>query len=158
MVIRLKWANILLALLVVLLLVSGLAAVFSHTGALDTTMKAVLVSQESSASEKLLIYLFSDSIQAQSDLFYGPYYSVMPTIAHFSTKVKQIEEAGTNVYITFSVLPYIGPHDTIGEDEITFRVSSAGEITAEEFKHLKNYVLPDNLSYLLKGALPPLSK
>ncbi|MCI2105790.1 MAG: DUF3888 domain-containing protein [Intestinimonas sp.] len=116
---------------------------------------ALATFEEQPAKDKLLVYIFLDAIQGQSDQFYAPYYTISPTNAYYSTTVKEVQEDGVTVDITFSTLPYIGPHDTIGEDEITFHVTHSGEITPMSFKHLKSYPLPDNLRSIEKGALPP---
>lgn len=158
MVIRLKWSYIISSLLVLVISISGVTIAFQHMEADDAVKEAVLVFEELPVSEKLLVYLFLDSIREQSDLFYEPYYTDHPSVAYYFTTVKEIKETEADIYITFSISPYIGPHDTIGEDEVTFRVNHAGKFIVEEFRHLKNYALPDNLSHIVKGELPPISE
>ncbi len=109
------------------------------------------------AEDMALTYIFMDRLQEQSNDFYAPYYTINPTISYYMTEVKEVKERGAGVYITFSTMPYIGPHDTVGEDEITFFVRRTGEITPGGFKHLKSYPLPENLSDIEKGELPPAS-
>lgn len=109
------------------------------------------------AEDMALTYIFMDRLQKQSNDFYDPYYTINPTISYYMTEVKEAKEQGAGVYITFYTLPYIGPHDTVGEDEITFFVRRTGEITPSGLKHLKSYPLPENLSDIEKGELPPVS-
>lgn len=158
MVICLKWSDVVSFLLALLFVVSAVPTAVRSIGRDDAVKEVSSVLEGQSASEKLLVYLFLDAIREQSNLFYKPYYTVNPTVAYYFTAVKEIKETGANTYITFSMSPYIGPHDTIGEDEVTFRVDHSGRITAEEFRHLKSYSLPDQLSHIEKGELPPLSE
>ena len=154
MMIHIKHAKAVFIVLAVFL--AALATIaFSYIQQSNPAKTALATFEEQSAKDKLLVYVFSDAIREQSDQFYVPYYTISPTNAYYSTTVKEVQEDGANVDITFSTLPYIGPHDTIGEDEITFHVTPFGEITPISFKHLKSYPLPDNLSNIEKGALPP---
>jgi hypothetical protein len=43
--------------------------------------------------------------------------------------------------IMLQVSPYLGAHNSIGTDLITFRISS-GEVTVEKFEHIKSYPIP----------------
>ena len=156
MVIRLKRPHIRSIMLVLLCFLFIAAAVLQHLYD-DYTAKMVSVPfEEQQVNEKLLVYLFISSIQEQSDQFYEPYYTMAPAIAYYFTTVKEIREDGANIYLTFTSFPYLGPHDSIGEDEITFCIDHSGEITDTQFRHLRNYSLPDHLSHL-KKALPPVS-
>lgn len=147
----------LIFVILALAVIAGGAA-FGFRSIHTDTLETIPVLQESKPLENTaLVRLFIDAIQEQSNLFYEPYYTVNPTIVDYWTTVKSIEENGPQIYVTFSTLPYIGPHDTIGEDEITFSINRSGEIAMVDFKHLKSYSLPDNLKSIEKGALPPVS-
>lgn len=158
MVIRIKRSHAVTVMLLLLLLLSAAAAAFRNPHHTDATEIVSAPFEDQQIGEKLLVYLFLSDIQEQSNLFYAPYYTVSPTVSYYFTTVTEIQEDGANICITFTSLPYIGPHDAIGEDGVTFCVNHSGEIIDMEFKHLKSYSLPDNLSYLEKGALPPVSK
>ena len=154
MIIHIRHAKALFITLAVFLAALGTVS-FSHIQQGGPAKTALATFEEQSAKDKLLVYVFLDAIREQSDQFYAPYYTISPTNAYYSTTVKEVQEDGANADITFSTLPYIGPHDTIGEDEITFQATPSGEITPISFKHLKSYPLPDNLRNIEKGALPP---
>ena len=158
MVIDLKRLRISLIVLAILFSLFAAAAVFQHFSDQNTAKMVSLPFAEQQISEKPLVYLFIGRIQEQSEQFYEPYYVMTPAVAYYFTTVKEIREDGANICITFMSFPYLGPHDTIGEDEVTFCVNHSGEIIDMEFKHLKSYNLPDNLSHLERGALPPVSK
>lgn len=134
---------------------AALTISFFHIRQSISSKTAFATFEEQGVEDKLLVYVFSDAIREQSDQFYAPSYTLSPTNAYYSTTVKEVQEYGVNVDITFFTLPYIGPHDTIGEDEITFHVTHSEEITPISFRHLKSYPLPDNLRNIEKRALPP---
>ena len=117
MVIRLKWTYILCFFLVLAALLAGAAV--CHSDAKDTAVNTS-VFEEQGISEKLLVYLFLDSIHKQTVQFYAPYYTEAHEIAYYFTTVKEMQKIGTDIRITFSISPYLGPHDSIGEDEVTF--------------------------------------
>lgn len=142
--------------LFLLMLSASVCLLIGYRSRAAKAASAVFPSQ--SASNQVLVCLFTDRIQEQTDRFYAAYYTVSPTIAYYMTAVKNIEKEDGGFSVTFAALPYLGPHDTIGEDEIIFRVRHSGETTLIAFRHLKSYPLPDNLRSLEKGALPPVSR
>lgn len=44
--------------------------------------------------------------------------------------------------IMLQVSPYLGAHNSIGTDLITFNVSSMGDVTIQKFEHIKDYPIP----------------
>lgn len=153
-VIHIKWPKVIIIAIVVsfAMLTTVFFAVIRQN---DSSEKAITTFKEQSAKDTLLVCVFLEAIREESYKFYAPYYTLSPTIAYYSATVKGVKEYGANIDITFMSLPYIGPHDTIGEDEITFRVTHSGEITPREFRHVKSYPLPSNLSDI-QIALPPV--
>ena len=157
MVISLKRPKRILLALAAVLIAASAAVSLRYVDPTDPAKAASTIFEEQTAEDKVLVYLFSEWIQEQSNAFYAPYYTIPPSIAYYLTAVKEVKADGGRFYLTFSTLPYLGPHDTIGEDEITFRVDPSGVVTPVGFKHLKNYSLPDNLSNLARGPLPPVT-
>jgi hypothetical protein len=62
--------------------------------------------------------------------------------------------SGFDFLITLEVRPYIGPHDTVGIDHITFKVRVNGEVTLEKFEHIKSFPIPQNLQGIIKKWPP----
>lgn len=155
MVIHIRWSKVLLFIVTVLLAISVIICFFGRKQE-NTTKVVMAVFDKQSEERKLLVYTFSDALQEQSNLFYKSYYTISPTVAYDSTYVKSLKDNGENIEITFCSLPYIGPHDTVGEDEITFQVKHNGEYVPISFRHLKSYSLPENLISLQK-ELPPVA-
>jgi hypothetical protein len=41
--------------------------------------------------------------------------------------------------IKVEVAPYIGPHNAVGIDHITFNVNPSGDVKLEKYEHIKSY-------------------
>lgn len=104
--------------------------------------------------EDLLVNTYLKRIQRVSDSFYQEYYTVVPTVTSGEVRVKELQSDSTKGQVTFTVEPFLGPHDTIGVDEITFSADYMGNIKVEEVKHIISYSLPDNLKDLEKKRVP----
>ncbi len=153
MVVKIKWVKVRVIILAFLFAI-GLITCLLHNRQNNSAQVALAAWEDQSTENRLLVWLFIDEIQVQNDLFYQSYYTMPPTVAYYSTYVDSIKENGAKIEITFYSLPYIGPHDTVGEDKITFQVNHSGEIMPVSFRHLKSYPLPDNLISIQK-ELPP---
>lgn len=104
--------------------------------------------------KQLLVNTYLTRIKEASDDFYNEYYTISPVVNYYSVFVKDIYSNNRNNYITFSSEPYLGPHDTIGIDEITFSADYLGNVTLEKFSHIISYHLPENLKDLEKKIVP----
>lgn len=122
--------------------------------------RAITTATQSSGSEdqykQLLVNTYLARIIRASDQFYDEYYISSPMVNYYSTFLKKIlEDKDHRTYhVIFLSSPYIGPHDTIGIDEITFTADYLGNVNLEKFHHLKSYHLPDNLKSLERKQFP----
>lgn len=107
--------------------------------------------------DKALINTYLKQIELASHDFYGEYYTVLPTISYYYVRVIKVQSnqvLNPTIYITFRVSPYLGPHNVIGEDEVTFSANYMGEVGLVEFQHLATYDLPENMKDLVKKKVP----
>lgn len=107
--------------------------------------------------EKLLIYTYLKYIQNASDDFYKEYFTINPTVTYDYIWVKEIRVDGSTnptSYITFTCIPFVGAHLSVGIDEITFSTDYVGNIELKEFKNIKNYSLPEHLKSLIIKPIP----
>lgn len=120
------------------------------------TKDSICVSQvnENSVCNQAIVNSYLDRIRLASDEFYSDYYIKSPSVMYYTVNVKEIVSEKSNSIITFMSFPYLGPHDTIGTDEITFEADYMGNVKLKEFKHIKSYYLPDNLKHLEKKKVP----
>ncbi|WP_250227341.1 DUF3888 domain-containing protein [Anaeropeptidivorans aminofermentans] len=144
-----------IVLLLILLDVILIFCLFVKTN-IEAVMTASIV-ETSNTREKynqLLVNTYLTKIEEASNDFYDEYYTTSPIINYYSVFVKDITSNNTTYYVTFISEPYLGPHDTIGIDEITFSADYLGNVKPEKFNHIISYKLPDNLKELEKKRVP----
>lgn len=92
--------------------------------------------------QDIFVTFLSPYIDKAVEDYYGKPYSVAP----YLTEVLSVERP--NGYRTFAfriklkIRPYIGPHISVGEDNITILVEYDPKVKVEKFEHIKSYELP----------------
>ncbi len=109
---------------------------------------------EKSKYDQAIINTYLDKINSASNEFYDEYYTKSPSVMYYTVSIKDIVSENSNSIITFISYPYLGPHDTIGIDEITFVADYMGNVELQSFNHIVSYHLPDNLRHLEKKIAP----
>lgn len=99
---------------------------------------------KSEIKDELIIALFINNIEADSNKFYDNYFTDALEYFNYIFKIKDIKKQGEpiNTYITFETTPMIGPHIPVGVDEITYKVDASGTKTLVNFIHKKSYEIP----------------
>lgn len=95
-----------------------------------------------------IVLTYLKDMRAASDNYYNDYYTVAPQIDYYSTDIQRINKSGSKAFISFITLPYLGAHNTVGKDRITFVVDATSNIELYAFEHLCSYDLPDFLKDL----------
>ncbi|HWS42911.1 MAG TPA: DUF3888 domain-containing protein [Pseudoflavonifractor sp.] len=104
--------------------------------------------------DDLVITLLMPSISEAAGSFYEPYLTIRPTVApYYESKITEIRGGGSHYAVTVEVLPYVGPHISVGKDRITLDVRQYA-VSVEHYEHLESHVLPQHLQSLLKKPLP----
>lgn len=104
--------------------------------------------------EQLLVRTYLHDMQAAIDNFYDEYFTIAPKIEYFNTYIKDVIKQNGLIEVTFIADPFIGPHDTVGTDEITFTVDFRGDVELKKYNHVVSYSLPENLSKLSIKPIP----
>ncbi len=112
------------------------------------------ITVEENKYDQAIINTYLDKINSASNDFYDEYYTKLPSVMYYTVSIKNIVSEKSNSIITFNSYPYLGPHDTIGIDEITFIADYMGNVKLQSFNHIVSYHLPDNLKHLEKKAIP----
>jgi hypothetical protein len=91
--------------------------------------------------------------------FYSKYLFDLPGSAPYFEDVLSVKRIGDeprtfDFLIKLEVAPYIGPHNSVGIDHITFRVQGSGEVTLEKFEHIKSFEIAPNYQYIIKQWPP----
>ncbi|WMJ22803.1 DUF3888 domain-containing protein [Paludicola sp. MB14-C6] len=102
----------------------------------------------------VIVKTYLKAIQNASNDFYSDYFTITPTVDFHRITVKQILSQHTTSIIVFTSEPFIGPHDTVGIDEISFYAYETGEVKLKEFKHIVSYSVPQNLKDIVKKPIP----
>lgn len=103
---------------------------------------------------QLLVNTYITQIIEASNQFYEEYYTSLPIVNYYSVFVEEVFSDNRIKYVTFKAMPYLGPHDTIGVDEITFSADYLGNVKLEKFNHLESYHLPENKKGYEKKQFP----
>ena len=105
-------------------------------------------------NQDIFISLLLPYIQKEVDTYYLKYLTSPPMVAPYTVYVLSAERP--NGYRTFifklklQVNCYIGPHNSVGLDNITATVGGSGDVKIEKFEHIKSYELPPNYQDIIK--------
>ncbi len=105
----------------------------------------------------IVLTLLMPEIRCAVDEFYEPYLTVRPTVvAYYGSKIVGIDGGRDSAHytVTVEVLPYIGPHLSVGRDRLTLYISPSGIVTVKNFEHLESGRLPRHYQASIKKPLP----
>lgn len=102
------------------------------------------IPQEGSIEEiyqDIFVTLLLPCIEEAVENYYGQPFSVAPYWVRI-LKVERSNGYRTFLFeITIEVVPYYGPHNSVGVDHITIKVG-ANKAIVEKFEHVKSYKIP----------------
>jgi len=104
---------------------------------------------EESTNSDLILTLLTPYISKEIEKYYDKTLKYPPTYAPwFGTEMTVIRTKPRRYefLVTVKAEPYVGAHNSVGVDEITFLVSVTGGVKTIEYVHLKDYKLPPHLS------------
>jgi len=103
------------------------------------------------------ITLLQPYTQKAVDDYYTNYLKSIPLVDPWYVKLLSIERSVTPSFtfvIKLEVAPYIGPHNPVGIDHITFNVNNRGDVKLETFEHIKSYEIQPGYQIEIK-TWPP---
>jgi len=93
-------------------------------------------------SDVALVNSFLSHIREACHTYYAEKGKEPPTVAWYYVSLKELhadtQASNPTVHITFTLMPYIGAHNPVGVDEVTFAASYTGQITLVEYKRAKD--------------------
>lgn len=108
--------------------------------------------------EELYQDIFITLLHPNIDKAVSKYYSTLladaPTVYPYQVDVIKAERTGEyrsfGFLLTLQVTPVVGPHISVGMDQLTFFIAS-GRVILRDFKHVKTYDLPPHWQHILKS-------
>lgn len=109
--------------------------------------------------QDIFLSLLEPYTEKTIDDFYSKYLTDLPGSAPYFESVLSVQRIGNeprtfDFLIKLEVAPYIGPHNSVGVDHITFRVRASGEVTLEKFEHIKSFEIAPNYQNIIKKWPP----
>lgn len=112
--------------------------------------------QEQQKYYNLFVSMLYPYVKAAINDYYDEYMTYLPgEDPHFYDFIK-IEGTPGEAYsytVVLEVSPYVGPHNTVGRDRITFKID-LGNVKVEKFEHLESHKIPPNYQNIIKKPLP----
>lgn len=88
--------------------------------------------------ETLTVSLLKE-LQQASNRYYDGSYSVFPTVELATTELEQIYKQEGKIILEFKIMPFIGPHNTVGVDHLTLSLDNRGNVTVLDYQHSENF-------------------
>ena len=92
--------------------------------------------------QDMLMTFLSPYIEKKIAEIYAPLLTITPTVYPYLVEVTDMKRVngfrGFDFLITLNIHPTVGPHLTVGEDTMTFRISSGPKVKLESIKHLRD--------------------
>lgn len=127
---------------------------------LTTQIKTESVSLKEEVYEEIILTTLHPYILRDIGSYYEKTLKYPPSVSPYITKVFNIEKPDRmnpfKFLITIRVRPYVGTHNKVGEDELTYSLDW-GEINLENYEHIKDYKLPSYLEHLYRGSVTEIA-
>lgn len=131
---RIRSAAIIFTL--VLLGIIGFSKVTDHDRKCVQTMSS---SVESDMYEEALIVSLLNTLQQASNRYYEGSYPVLPTVELDTTELEQIYKEKGKTILEFKIMPFTGPHNTVGIDHLTLSLDNNGHVLVLEYQHSDDF-------------------
>jgi hypothetical protein len=88
--------------------------------------------------QDLFVSFLQPEIKKAVNNYYGAPYMVAPCLVKILSVERPSGYRTFEFVLKLEVKPYTGPHNSIGVDHITIRVSSGPKVIVEKFEHIKS--------------------
>ena len=102
-------------------------------------VQAMSANAENDIYKETLTVSLLKELQQASNRYYDGSYSVFPTVELVTTKLEQICKQEGKTILEFKIMPFIGPHNTVGVDHITLSLDHRGNVTVLDYQHSENF-------------------
>ena len=94
-------------------------------------------------------------IQKEVNNYYKEYLTEAPMIFAYSVDIisaKRQYETGYLIELEVIAHPYVGAHNTVGDERLIIETGGLGSVEVKKFEHIKSYPLPPHLQNIIKKA------
>ena len=102
-------------------------------------VQAMSANAETDIYKETLTVSLLKELQQASNRYYDGSYSVFPTVELVTTELEQICKQEDKTILEFKIMPFIGPHNTVGVDHITLSLDHRGNVTVLDYQHSENF-------------------
>lgn len=103
--------------------------------------------------EDVILSLLVPYMQKEINNYYKEYLTDLPTIAPYTVDIVNVKRiSGYRIQLEVIAHPYVGPHDTVGDDRMIIETGAFGSVEIKNFEHIKSYELPWNWKHIIKKA------
>lgn len=92
-------------------------------------------------------------IQKEVNNYYKEYLTESPMIFAYSVDIisaKRKYETGYLIELEVIAHPYVGAHNTVGDERLIIETGGLGSVEVKKFEHIKSYPLPPHLQNIIK--------
>nr|WP_206154886.1 DUF3888 domain-containing protein [Clostridium muellerianum] len=92
-------------------------------------------------------------IQKEINNYYKEYLTESPQLSAYSIDIvsaKRKFKTGYLIELEVIAHPYVGPHNTVGDDRMIIETGGLGSVEIKKFEHIKSYQLPWNWQHIVK--------
>lgn len=92
-------------------------------------------------------------IQKEVNNYYKEYLTETPMIFAYNIDIvsaKRKGETGYLIELEVIVHPYVGAHNTVGDERLIIETGGLGSVEIKKFEHIKSYKLPWNWQHIIK--------
>jgi len=98
--------------------------------------------------------LLSSYVMDSVNGYYSKYLNAGVLVDPWAIEILSVERPNNNFefVIKMQVIPYVGPHISIGLDHITITVGPTGDVKVNKYEHIESYysVLPPHWQHIIK--------
>jgi hypothetical protein len=107
--------------------------------------------QTEDSYQRIVLTLLSPNIQAQIGKYYENKLTENPTFAPFLSSNKlEVKYFSSHIDVNVTVIPYVGPHLSVGKDTMKFRIDNLGRVENVNYEHIEDYKLPLNWQHIIR--------
>lgn len=93
--------------------------------------------------QRLVLTLLEPTVRAQIEGYYKYKLTESPTFAPFlGGNSLDFKYFNSHIDVVVTVIPYVGPHLSVGKDKMKFQINNTGKIVVVSYEHIEDYKLP----------------